>query len=128
MSDAPTIYDIEILQGATWRLDILWKDEADDPIDTSGYTARMQIRRTFEDTTPEIELTDGNGRITLGIVEDPPGTPVRNIRLEIEATATEDLTATFSDRKWRYDLEMITGSEVRRLLQGKAKVSLEVTR
>jgi hypothetical protein len=128
VADTPTIYDIEILQGATWRLDILWKDEAGNPIDTSGYSARMQIRRSFEDETPEIELTDANGRITLGIVEDPPGTPVRNIRLEIEAAATEALAATPSDRRWRYDLEMVTGSEVRRLLQGRAKISLEVTR
>lgn len=129
MSAEPATHDIEVFQGAYWSQTLLWKDGDGNPVDLTGYTARMQVRRTFEDPTPEIELTTENGRITLGLVEDPPGTPLYNILLEIEAGATEDLAATVSDRRWRYDLELVPpGGQVRRLLQGKFKVALEVTR
>lgn len=129
MSAEPATHDIEVFQGAYWSQTLLWKDGDGNPVDLTGYTARMQVRRTFEDPTPEIELTTENGRITLGLVEDPPGTPLYNILLEIEAGATEDLAATVSDRRWRYDLELVPpGGQVRRLLQGKCKVALEVTR
>jgi hypothetical protein len=129
VSAEPAEHNIEVFQGAYWTETILWKDSAGDPVDVSGYTARMQVRRTFENETPELELTTTNGRITLGLIEDPPGTPLYNILLEIEATATAALEATFSDRRWRYDLELVpAGGQVRRLMMGKFKVSLEVTR
>lgn len=137
MSVNPATHDLTVYQGAYWSQTILWKDSAGDPVDVTGYAAEMQIRRNYEDETPELTLQTnpkvgggvGNGRITLGLVEDPPGTPLYNILLEIEAGATEDLLATVSDRRWRYDLELVpAGGEVRRLMMGKLIVSLEVTR
>lgn len=137
MSAEPAVHDIEVFQGAYWSQALLWKDGDGNPVDLTGYTAEMQVRRSFTDPTPEIVLQTnpkvgggaGNGRITLGLVEDPPGTPLYNILLEIEATATAALEATPSDRRWRYDLELVPpGGQVRRLLMGRFKVSLEVTR
>lgn len=137
MSAEPGTQNLDIYQGAYWSQTILWKDGDGNAIDTSTYTARMQVRRTFEDDTVLLLLETnpkpgggvGNGRITLGIVEDPPGTAIYNVLLEVEATATDDLPATLSDRVWRYDLELVpAGGQVRRLLMGKIKVWLEVTR
>lgn len=137
MSAEPGTQNLDVYQGAYWSQTILWKDSTGAAIDTSTYTARMQVRRTFEDpnvvilleTNPKPGGGVGNGRITLGIVEDPPGTPIYNVLLEIEATATDDLPATLADRVWRYDLELVpAGGQVRRLLMGKFKVWLEVTR
>ena len=128
MSVEPGILNIEIFQGAYWSQQLLWEDAAGDPVDLAGYTARMMIRRKVLSVDPLIGLTDGAG-ITLALVEDPPGTPVYNILLEISAADTADLPATPTDHRWYYDLELVpAGGQVRRLLMGRAIVSPEVTR
>lgn len=120
---APADEDLTCYQGAAFSKSLLWKDSGGTPVPLAGYTARMQIRRTVdEEGDPILSLTTANGRITLG-----PGDG--EILLEISATDTASLPATLSDRKWRYDLEMVpAGGAVRRLMQGKFVVSLEVTR
>jgi hypothetical protein len=120
-----TAQNFDMDQGAYWSQDLLWEDENGDPVDLTGYTARMQIRRRVRDTDPLIELIEGStgaSRITLG------GT-AGTILLEIDADATAELPATQFDRRWYYDLEMVpAGGQVRRLLQGRIIVSPEVTR
>jgi len=126
VSAEPALLDLEVFQGAYWSQRLVYEDSAGDPINLTDYTARMQVRRTVDETgDPIVELTTGNGRITLG---DP--TPTDGVvLLELEADDTADLPATPSDRKWRYDLELVpAGGEVRRLTMGKFVVSLEVTR
>ena len=126
MSAEPAVLDLEVFQGAYWSQRLEYQDSTGDPVDLTGYTARMQVRRAVEsEGDPIIELTTANGRITLG---DP--TPTDGIvLLEIDAGDTADLPATPFDRKWRYDLELVpAGGEVRRLTMGKFVVSLEVTR
>lgn len=129
MSQAPGVEDLTVYQGAYWAQQLLWKDEAGSPVDVSGYTARMQIRRTIDATDVLLELTTENGGITLGPSPVPPAAPDYNILLEIQAAATATLPATLDDHKWRYDLELVpAGGKVVRLLMGKLVVSLEVTR
>jgi hypothetical protein len=125
VSAEPAVVNLDVFQGAYWSQRIEWQDALAAPVDLTGYTARMQVRKTFDSDDVIVELTTTNGRITLG---DPLPTD-GVILLEIEATATDDLPATLSDRKWRYDLELVpAGGQVRRLMQGKFIVSLEVTR
>lgn len=137
MAIEPGVHNLTVYQGAYWSQAVLWKDSDDVPVDLTGYTARMQVRKTFDATDVQITLETnpapgggvGNGRITLGLVEETPGVPLYNILLEIEADDTAALEATVSDRRWRYDLELVpAGDEVRRLLMGKFIVNLEVTR
>lgn len=108
-------YDLLIEQGATFTLDIVWKDADNNPIDITGYEARMQIRKSY-DTAPVISLTDGNG-IVLGGVD---GT----IEINIEADVTEDIEI----RRGRYDLELEFNGVVTRLIQGVVDISREVTK
>lgn len=111
-------YDFYIEQGATFYQPIVWKDENDDPVDLTGYTARMQIRKTVKSTDPLISLTTTNGRITLGGAQ---GT----VTLEIAAEDTADFT-TFCGV---YDLEVeASDGTVTRLLEGQVEISREVTR
>lgn len=119
-----------MFQGAYWEQTLLWKDGDEVPVDLTGYTARMHVRRTVDEAgTPIISLTTENARIVLGLVEETPGVPLYNILLKIAAADTTSLPATPADRKWRYDLELVpAGGQVRRLLMGKLAVSLEVTR
>lgn len=118
MANKPGKYNITIIEGATFDLTLTWKNPDDSPVDLTGYTARLQVRPNAKDTgTPLLEMTTENGRITLG---DELGT----IQLQLSA-------ATVTNLAWKsgaYDLEMVSGVIVTRLLEGKVTVSQEVTK
>lgn len=107
-----------IEQGATFNKRLTWKDSDGVPIDLTGYDARMKIREFTDSPSTLVSLTVANGRIFLGGA-------LGTIDLFIRATTTE----LFS---WEgnavYDLELIIGSEVVRLVEGNVTLSPEVTR
>ncbi len=118
------IYNITCEQGTDFsRSCILKYPDSEDPsgstyllYDLTGYTARMQIRRTLESVTPEIELTTENGGIALG---GDAGT----FEIVMSNTQTAGL-----DSDGVYDLEIISaGGTVSRVIQGTFTLDLEVT-
>lgn len=112
------IYDIYIEQGATYNQPLVWKDSSGTAVNVTGYTARMQIRKTVDATTIILTLTTENGRITVGGANGL-------ITLLVSAADTAALT-TFCGV---YDLEVISPTGVvTRLLEGQVEVSKEVTR
>lgn len=106
-------YNLSIEQGATFEQEIRYKDSTGNPIDLTGYTAKMQIRNA-KDNTLVIELSTDNGKIT--ITEN---------QLNIVISATE--TSAMSLKDMVYDLEITKDSIVTRLLQGNVVISKEVT-
>lgn len=114
---AAGVYHFAIEQGSTFGRTITYKDSAGDAINLTGYTARMQLRKSIEDESTVIELTTENGRIALGGSE---GT----ITLTIAASDT----ASLSTVEGVYDLELATGSTVEKLIAGTFTVKREVTR
>lgn len=110
------IFDVTIEQGATWTRTLTITDDGT-PRNLTGYTARMQIRRAAADASVLLELTTVNGRITITALT---GT------LILSLSATE--TAALSWTRGVYDLEIVAGSAVERLLEGAVTVSPEVTR
>jgi len=110
-------YNLIIDQGAHFERLMTITNPDGSEYDLTGYTARMQIRTEIDADDVMCELTTANGRIVLG---DEEGT----VRLIIESAVTE----TFDD-EGVYDLELIdSDGKVYRLLKGKVKVELEVTR
>lgn len=120
-------YNITCEQGATFVRVIQIKEP--DPADPTGstyqaydlenFTARMQVRRTHDSTTVQVELTTENNRITL-----EPGGEKGVVRLEMDDATTAALS---SDGV--YDLEIISaGGFVNRVIQGTFTLSREVTR
>lgn len=109
-------YDTEVNQGDTWLRHLEWVDANEEPIDLSTYTARMQLRTSADAIDYVLELTTENGYIVLG----------DNGTFHIEVPA--DVTAAIEPGSYRYDLEMITGGFVRKILRGKIKVVAEVTK
>lgn len=105
-----------IKQGETFAKQITWNDGAGSPINLTGYTARMHLKRAVTDTIAVFELTTSNSRISLG------GT-AGTITLSITASDTATLSGDYV-----YDLELVNGSNVKRLLQGKIKIDAEVTK
>lgn len=112
------LYDITIEAGATFRLAITWKDDAGVAINLTGYSARMQVRETYEATDTILSLTSGAGDIVLG---GSAGTVV----VTVPAATTQKLFHSYAV----YDLELeASNGVVTRLLQGNAIISREVTR
>ena len=122
------VYNITIEQGTTfYRLIDVMEPTVLDPdvyeaFNLTGYTARMQIRRTVDNSTPMLSLVSptasGNG-IT---VMDGANNAI-SINITAATTATLETSGV-------YDLEIIKTSTgaVSRLIQGTITLSLEVTR
>jgi hypothetical protein len=111
-------YDITIEAGATFSLQVTWKDPAGNPIDLSGYSARMKVKSAFGGTT-YFSLTHASGIVLGGVA----GT----IGVTISATATATAIGS-SPVTAVYDLELESGGgTVTRLIEGKAFLKPEVT-
>lgn len=117
MSSPAGVYNILADQGATFTRVITWTNSAGSPINLTGYTARMSLRVTYADSTVALSLTTENGRISLGGV-------LGTITLNVDASTMANLSA----KSYVYDLEMVNGATVTRLLQGSFSNSPEVTR
>jgi hypothetical protein len=110
-------YNIIADQGATFGRTITWTDTNGIPVNLTAYTARMQVRPIVSSDVVALELTTENGRITLGGSNGI-------ITLTVPASVMDDVVAG----AYAYDLEMVTGSTVVRLLMGSFTVRAEVTR
>lgn len=111
-------YDIVCDQGATFSRELKWLDDSANPVNLTGYTARMQVRDEADSSTAALSLTTENSRIALG------GT-AGTITLLVSATDTAAVTAG----EYVYDLEIVSGAgTVTRLIQGCFTVDAEVTR
>ena len=102
-------------QGSTFSKSLTYKID-DTPVDLTGYQARLQVREFFYSSNPVLSLTDGAG-ISLGA---SAGT----IGILIDASTTASLISG----DYVYDLELVAGGTVTRLIEGKFVVTPEVTR
>lgn len=116
------VYNIEIEQGATFQLPLVYKDYLGNPIDISGYTARMQVRRSYEAPTPLLDLTTENNGITLG---GSSGT----IQIEAADLLTSPLPIIPETKPGVYDLELRSpGGVVTRLIKGSVTITPQATK
>lgn len=86
------------------------------PLDNSGFSARMQVRKTIPSATVVLNLTTATGEIVLGGADGA-------IEVTVSAAVMEGLQGTY-----RYDLELVDGSIVYGVVRGDLKVRPEVTR
>jgi len=106
--------DLTMNQGATFLLRLLWKDSEGAIANLTGYTARMKLKESKGGTL--IDSYVSGSEITLG------GT-TGLITISVLASVTEG----YSFRRAYYDLELVSGTTVIRLLEGKIILSTEVT-
>jgi len=119
-------YNITAEQGATFSKLFTLTNSAGDLVDLTGYTARLHVREAYSSEAKLLELTTENGGITLG---GAAGTvAVLATATQMAAITVPDLPGTPPKRSAVYDLELITGSTITRLLQGKFDITREVTR
>lgn len=120
-------YNIIIEQGATFELELQYKDSNSVAVDLTGYSGRMQIRPSIGSTTSYLCLSsslepDGTGLNFSGSNGTTPPTS-GSIGVYISAVSSSLLDFTTAV----YDLEIASGSFVSRLLQGNVQLSKEVT-
>ena len=121
-------YSFVIEQGATTNFQINWTDESGSAIDLTGYHARMQVRPSVESDTIYLSLSsslqeDGTG---LNLSGSNFTTPLQSGSIAVYISADTSSLLNFNEAF--YDLEMVKGSVVTRLLEGKVKLSKNVTR
>jgi hypothetical protein len=119
-------YSFVIEQGATTDFEVQYKDSSNNPVNLSGYHARMQIRSDYGGTlianlSSSLD-SDGTG---LNLSGSNGTTPISSGSIGIFISAASSSAFTFSEAK--YDLELVQGSTVTRLLEGKVKLSKNVT-
>lgn len=109
-------HNFEIEQGETWERTVTIEDEdSGDPWNLTGYTARMKIKDRYTGEEYE-ELTSVAGDIVI--------TALTGI-LTITITAIATAAYTFTDAI--YDLELVSGVTVTKVLKGKITLMPEVT-
>jgi hypothetical protein len=121
-------YSFVLEQGATFNIQLDWTDGNGDPIDLTGYHARMQLRPTVESSDVILSLSSsldvsGSGIFLRGSSNDLPLTS-GSIGIYIAANTSQNLD--FNEAY--YDLEIVSGATVTRLVEGKVKLSKNVTR
>ena len=104
-------------QGATFTQTLIYKDSEGELVDLTSYTARSKARASLESNVIIWNLTNGNG-ITMGGATG-------EITLTLSAATTADYEP---GAVYVYDLEIVNGSTVTRLIQGQVTVNGEVTR
>lgn len=124
-------YSFVIEQGATTDFQISYTDSSGDPVDLTGYQARMQIRPSVESSEIYITLSSSLGPCGTGInlsgsnSINPPTSGTIGIYIAAVSSSQLDFTEGV------YDLELATGSGdcyvVTRLLEGQVKLSKNVT-
>jgi hypothetical protein len=111
-------YKLEIEQRSTFTQTVEYLDSQNQPVDLTGYSAAMQIRRTVESADALLSLTDDSGG---GLIITPL---LGKIEINIDAADTSSLPAG----SFVYDLIISSASVSDRILQGRCIVSPAVTR
>lgn len=130
-------YNFTIEQGATFQRTFKYKDSNGDPLDLSGHDVRMQIRNDKADNTTSFLhefgsgssfSTEGSGGLFI-LSSSVAGAAVNKtdqFTLHISASTTSDMS--FESAVYDIEIENTGSNVVTRLLQGKIKISKEVTR
>lgn len=126
-------YPLYIEQGASLDFEVQYLDSAGNPVDLSGYSARMQIRPSTDSSTVYVTLSsslqpDGTGLNMSGSHSLKPPT---SGSIGVFISSCTSSLFTFNDAV--YDLELFVPYDggcnyVTRLIQGPVRLSQEVTR
>ena len=104
--------NLVIDQGSTFSTDLTLSDENGDPLILDGYSANSQIRRWYTSTNAAASFT----------------TSVNVASAVITLTLTANQTSNLVSGRYVYDVEISSGAEVSRIVEGIVTVTPQVTR
>jgi hypothetical protein len=122
-------YSFVIEQGATLEFQLDWTDDTGNPIDLTGMHARMQVRpaveyyQIFLNLSSSLSDSCGTG---LNLSGSSGTNPLSSGSIGVYVSAASSSLLNFNEAY--YDLEVVSGCEVYRLLEGKVRLSKNVTR
>jgi hypothetical protein len=149
-------YDIVTDQGSSFTLHLAYQDDDGNPQSLSAYTSRMQVRRSPTDqdlllwiTGSTVDPASGDAYSTAitgggstGEFSGPTGGVTGSGYLKIEVSSSgatgftggllinvgADTMAEVPHGKHWYDLEIVSGTTVHKLIKGRFEVEPEITR
>jgi len=83
--DSVAALNFNVYRGDSFNHQIIWQDSDGEPIDLTGYTARMHVRIQLQGTKTVMEATDTNGLVlggtagTIDIQLSPSQTSISNL-------------------------------------------------
>lgn len=111
-------YDMTCDQGATFIREITLTDDQGNPLNYTGYTAEMQIRKSHSDPVSVLDVNTTNGRVTVSGA-------IGLFRILI----SDEDTSALVPRTYVYDLLAVSPEGTKdRILEGNFVVSPGVTR
>jgi hypothetical protein len=106
--------NLKIESGATFSTTITLKNSDDVPLNLTGYTGSCKMRKSY--------YSDFNVySLTISVVS-----PATDGKITISSTATN--TATYKPGRYVYDVELISGATVLRVLEGIVEVTPNATK
>jgi hypothetical protein len=128
-------YTFTIEQGATTDFEIQYKDSGSNAINLSGQYAEMRIRTSYGGTAlavltssmgaSDLSYTKHSGSSFLSISGSDLSTPIASGSIGVYIG--HELTDAFTFDKAYYDVEVTNGHARTRILQGKVKLSKDIT-
>lgn len=126
-------YSLYIEQGTTVNFEIQYKDVAGNPVNLTGYGARMQVRPTVDSSTVYLSLSsslqpDGTG---LSMSGSAPYKPLSSGSIGVYIASCTSSMLNFTDAVYDLEIFIPNGTDcptVTRILQGPVRLSKEVTR
>lgn len=104
--------NLVIDQGSTFSTDLSLTDENGDALELSGYTANSQIRKWYTSTNASATFT----------------TSINVSSATITLSLTANQTSNLVSGRYVYDVEISSGAEVSRIVEGIVTVTPQVTR
>ena len=124
-------YNFTIEQGSTVDFEIAYKDSSNNPIDLTGYQARMQIKNLPGGSITYLTLSSSLDASGTGLnLRGSSGTnPFTSGTIGVYVAAVTSSLLDFNTAF--YDLELVSGTgntaTVTRVIQGKVTLDKEVT-
>ena len=106
------IANLQIDQGATFTSDVTVKDANGNAFDLTGYTARAKLAKGYQSTKTRQDITTTIASATEG---------------KVTLSLTADQTTALEDTRYVYDLEIVSGVVVTRVIEGIISVRPQVT-
>ena len=136
-------YTITHDKGTTFKFHALYKSATGGAIDLAGQSARMQVRRSPDDTQLALFITGsgvtgggstgefavgagvgGTGGITLNGSNSGAAGTTGGIYVEFDAQTSSNLPTG----RMFYDFELVDGEEITRIIQGRFEATANITR
>lgn len=119
-------YSFIIEQGATTDFEVQYNDSTGTPVNFAGYGARMHIRSDYGGTLiANLSSSLASCGTGLNLSGSNGTTPLSSGSIGVFISAASSSNFDFNEA--RYDLELVQGTTVTRLLEGKVRLSKNIT-